>query len=102
MTESTKNETSEKDYVHVDGASGPQSVQRSVVEACSICGGRGRETLVLTRETRAELHLGATQGLTGFDKVFRCMSCGGAAQIPCDKCLQQGKVREYEEILIEW
>jgi len=30
------------------------------------------------------------------------MSCGGAAQIPCDKCLQQGKVREYEEILIEW
>ena len=40
--------------------------------------------------------------MTDFDKVFRCMSCGGAAQIPCDKCLQQGKVREYEEILIEW
>ena len=94
MTENTR-ETSEKDYVHVDGASGPQSVQRSVVEACSICGGRGRETLVLTRVTRAELH-------SGFDKFFRCMSCGGAAQIPCDKCLQQGKVREYEEILIEW
>ena len=39
-----ENKTSEKDYVHVDGASGPQGVQRSVVEACSICGGRGRET----------------------------------------------------------
>ena len=31
-----------------------------------------------------------------------CANCGGAAQIPCDKCLQQGKVREYEEVLIEW
>ncbi len=41
--------------------------------------------------------------LVNIDVVFfRCMSCGGAAQIPCDKCLQQGKVREYEEILIEW
>ena len=35
-------------------------------------------------------------------RYLRCTNCGGAAQVPCDKCLQQGKVREYEEILIEW
>ena len=44
----------------------------------------------------------STDGGPGLIIFFRCMSCGGAAQIPCDKCLQQGKVREYEEILIEW
>ena len=31
-------------YAHQDGTSGPQSMERCVTEACSICGGRGRET----------------------------------------------------------
>lgn len=31
-------------YAHQDGAAGPQSMERCVTEACSICGGRGRET----------------------------------------------------------
>ena len=31
-------------YAHQDGTAGPQSMERCVTEACSICGGRGRET----------------------------------------------------------
>ena len=51
------------EYRYCDGTAGPQAHSRSATEACSICGGRGRETLVYFQEMLTVLYRHLTPSL---------------------------------------
>ncbi|CAG5090126.1 Oidioi.mRNA.OKI2018_I69.PAR.g12471.t1.cds [Oikopleura dioica] len=60
---------------HIMGNNGMGSIQVQANICCMICGGRGTET---------------------------CTMCGGDGHVRCDKCDQRGKVKQFEEIVIDW